>query len=265
MNVLIIGAGYVGRAAAKAWRAHGHFVTLTTRRLERAAELSQEADRVVVIESGNFKAALENQQIVLLCMAPGHPSSDADYEKTYLETAKAVLRDQDKSCEQIIYTSSTSVYGEHGGAIVDEETPLRPESHREQILVETEKKLLGAPCKVCILRLGEIVGPGRQIVDRLRSLNGRPLAGTGANICNISPIVEIVQALLVASEQGWQGVYNICSDQHPTRRELYEKLCVEAQIPPVSWDATRTSPHAGNKCVSSEKYLKKRKVSTFCS
>lgn len=253
MKILIIGSGYVGRAAAKAWTAQGHFVTLTTRSRERVAELELEADRVVVIEAGNLKTALENQQIVLLCVAP----SDSDYEKTYLGTARALLRDLDTSCEQIIYTSSTSVYGEHGGAVVDETTPLKAETGREKILVETEKSLLAAPCKVCIFRLGEIVGPGRQIVDRLRSLNGSPLAGTGANICNISPLEEIVKALMLASEQSWQGVYNVCSDQHPTRRELYDKLCEEAGLKAVAWDATRTSPHAGNKCVSSEKYLRK--------
>jgi nucleoside-diphosphate-sugar epimerase len=254
-KIAIIGSGYVGRAAAKALRGRGHFVTLTTRSPDRAKQISEEADRVVLIQSGQFAEALQGQQIILLTVAPDSPASDQAYEETYLGCAKALLSDLDPNCEQILYTSSSSVYGEQGGALVDESTPLKPETFREKILIETEKLIQTAPCKFCIVRLGEIIGPGRMILDRLKALNGRSLAGTGANICNLSPIEEIVTALVTAIEHCWKGIYNVCSDQHLPRRELYDQLCKEAGLPPPRWDASRSTPHAGNKTVSSAKYL----------
>lgn len=250
-KIIIIGCGYVGKAAAQIWKSRVHALTLTTRSPERVAELSPYADRVLVIQPRQFQEALQGQEIALLSVAP---DSALDDESTYLGSAHALIRDRDTTLEQILYTSSSSVYGEHGGALVDESTPLRPVTKREQILVETERVLQTAPCKVCILRLGEIVGPGRRIVDRLQGLQGRPLAGTGENITNLSPIEEIITALDLAVERKWEGIYNICSDLHIPRRELYERLCKEEGLPPVAWDPSRLSPHAGNKTVSNAKF-----------
>lgn len=251
MKILIIGAGYVGKAAAEVWRAQGHMITLTTRFPKRIAELAPFAHQVILME--RLSEALLGQEVVLLSVAPDS-SDESAYEQTYLGTAKALLQNLDRATRQILYTSSSSVYGEHGGAIVDESTQLKPSSRREAILIETENLLLQAPCKVCILRLGEIIGPGRQIADRLRALNGRPLAGTGESITNLSPIEEILAALGTAVEREWEGIYNICSDLHLTRRTLYEQLCREEGLPPVVWDASRLSPHAGNKTVSNDKF-----------
>lgn len=251
MKILIIGAGYVGKAAASAWKAQGHTLTLTTRFSTRMAELAPFAHRVILIE--HLPEALLGQDIVLLSVAPDS-TEESDYEQTYLGTAKALLQHLDASTRQILYTSSSSVYGEHGGALVDESTVLKPISRKETILIETENLLQMASCKVCILRLGEIIGPGRRIVDRLHALNGRTLAGTGENITNLSPIEEIVKALTAAVAGEWEGIYNICNDLHIPRRMLYNQICQEEGIPPVSWDASRLSPHSGNKTVSNAKY-----------
>lgn len=256
MKILIIGAGYVGKAAAEHWKSEGHTLTLTTRFPNRIAELAPFTHRVMLME--HLSEALRGQDIVLLSVAPDS-SEESAYEQTYLGTAKALLQHLDPATRQIIYTSSSSVYGEHGGALVDETTLLKPASRREAILVETEQLLQQAPCKVCILRLGEIIGPGRRIADRLQALHGRPLAGTGENITNLSPIDEIVQALAEAVNSGWEGVYNICSDLHIPRNTFYKQICQEEGIPQVIWDASRASLHPGNKTVSNAKY--KRQIS----
>lgn len=249
-NIAIIGAGYVGKAAAEIWKAEGHIITLTTRSKERVLELSPFANRVVIITPGQFEDALQGQDIVLLSVAPDRQDED---EATYLGSAKALLKDLNPKTQQILYTSSTSVYGEHGGALVDETSPCKPQTKREKILFETEQLLLKAPCKVCILRLGEIVGPGRMIVDRLRALRG-PLPGTGEAITNISPLEIIVRALSLAVHEQWEGIYNVCNDLHISRRELYDNLCREYGLPTVQWDPTKISLHAGNKKVSNQKY-----------
>lgn len=240
MRVAIIGCGYLGKAAAKAWSHHD--LTLFTRSEARLKELSP-FGRVVF----SIKEALQGQRAVLLSVAPDSPDK---YAETYLGCARAVL---EHSVPQIIYTSSSSVYGDHGGAIVDEESPLKPTSEREKILVETEKLLQTASCKVCIFRLGEIIGPGRQILDRLRS----PMPGTGESLCNLSPIEEIVTALNYALEEGWEGIFNICNDLHIPRRELYEQLHQKAGLPPLIWDRTKTAPHVGNKVMSNNKFKRK--------
>ena len=112
MKIAIIGCGYVGKAAAQAWQAQGDDVTLITRSQSRIKELSALTNNVKVVEPRQFKEAIRGQEAILLSVAPDRPDQ---YVETYLGSAAALLRDLDESTSQILYTSSSSVYGEQGG------------------------------------------------------------------------------------------------------------------------------------------------------
>lgn len=253
MNLLIIGCGYVGKAVAAHARSAGYVVTVTTRSAHKAEELQQFADHVVVLENNNLAKALQNQHAVLLCVAPDNHSS---YETTYLQTAKALIEGVGPSTRQILYTGSTSVYGDHNGAVVDEQTMAKPENENTGILLETENFLLKAATphlNICILRLGEIIGPGRMIVDRLRRLNSTPLPGNGQGATNLSPLEDIVRGIDFALNKKLNGLFNLCNDVHISRKELYDQICLKEGLPKVQWDPSRKSMHAGNKIVSNAK------------
>ena len=67
--------------------------------------------------------------------------------------------------QAIVYLSTVGVYGDHGGAWVDETTPAAPvsERSRERLAAEQEWTALGARAgkAVAILRLSGIYGPGQ--------------------------------------------------------------------------------------------------------
>jgi len=74
------------------------------------------------------------------------------------------------SVRQLIYTGSYAVYGDREGAWVDEASPVAPPTRMVKILCETEQVLLSASSddmSVCILRLGGIYGPRRELVKYL--------------------------------------------------------------------------------------------------
>jgi nucleoside-diphosphate-sugar epimerase len=146
------------------------------------------------------------------------------------------------------------VYGDHQGAVVDETTVPIPMNDNGRILLETENVFLAAPCKAAVFRLGEIIGPGRQIVDRLRKLQGRPLRGNGQNYMNLIQLDDIVRALDFGLREGLQGIYNLCSDEHERRCDYYRKVCEANNLPPIVWD-NQPNFHTGNKIVSNEKLL----------
>ena len=259
MNVTIIGCGYVGKAVAKRWKTAGHCVSVTTRNPERVAELNEIADHVILLQGRELSAILSeqlvDQHVVLLCVAADNASQ---YESTYLHTAQALVKavNSAPALKQIIYTSSTSVYGEHCGEWVDENTQLAPSNANTKILVTTEQTLLDLQAetrRVCIFRLGEIIGPGREIADRLRRMSGQSLPGTGENYTNLSELKDIVEAIDFAVSHQLGGVFNLCGDLHITRKELYQQLCEKHGLSPVSWNTSVASIHGGNKRVSSQK------------
>lgn len=258
MKIAIIGCGYVGSALASKLKNDGHEITVTTRSELKVPFLKTISNHVTILQGNDkkaLKALLEQQDAVILSLAA---DSQEAYETTYLETAKAISQviEDCQKVSQIIYTGSTSVYGDHQGATVDEKTAVTSIHSTGKILIQTEDVLLQLSSKkrnVCIFRLGEIYGPGRQIADRLRHLNGKTLPGTGKSITNLISLDDIVKAITFALNDHLNGIYNLCGDVHLTRKDFYDQLCAQEQLPAVLWDATKTSIHSGNKLVSNAK------------
>lgn len=253
MKIVIIGCGYVGKAVAKFWKNEGHVLTASTRFPAKITEIQPYVHDVKVLTSFNIAEILQDQDVALLSMAPDPHS---DYESTYLKTAESVVSHLPLSLKQILYTSSTSVYGEHEGREVNEDTPPRPNNPNGNILLQTEEILMQAASSrlhVCILRLGEIIGPGRTLHERLQRLAGKSMPGTGENMTNFSPLNDIVSGLNFAMTHSLNGIYNLCNDVHLRRRELYNRICEEEALPEIQWNPSQQNPHAGNKIVNSQK------------
>lgn len=258
MKIGIIGCGYVGSAAARFWREKGHQISVTTRQANRIHELQQFAQQVVDLNQTSLSDFISNQEVILISVAPDRGSN---YFSTYLQTAIQVFEAavQAQTLCQILYTSSTSVYGDYGGEWVNEETPLKNINENIQILMRTEEILLkcsSEKLKVCVLRLGEIYGPGREIEKRLRRMQHDFFPGTGNAYTNLIHLEDIVSALDFSCSRALNGVYNLCNDFHITRRQFYEELCRKENLPNVTWDPSRISMHQGNKRVSNEKIKK---------
>lgn len=256
MKIGIIGCGYVGQAVASRWIDKGHIVSATTRKPIRLAALEHLALHPFLIQNGNLKPFIESQEAILISLAPNKTTDD--YTATYLKTTQQIVQalDSSPSLKQILYTSSTSVYGDQQGAWTDETAPLNFFNGQARILYETEQLLLQQDSEhlsVCILRLGEIYGPRREISARLHRMQGHPFPGTGANYTNLIHLEDIVEALDFALNHNLRGIYNLCNDLHISRRQLYAALCEQEKLAPIQWDPLIQSQHGGNKRVSNQK------------
>ena len=88
---------------------------------------------------------------------------------THLMTALA-----DAPLRRVLFVSSSAVYGEHGDAWVDEQTPPAPPGFNGRVLLEAEGWLAAQRMPTVILRLAGIYGPGRmQLVERIRAGEAR--------------------------------------------------------------------------------------------
>ncbi len=257
-SALIIGCGYVGVALAHLLHAHGVDVTATTKRSDRLAEVRHAATKAVLWQSDDLQGLitlLQGKNCVIVTVAAHGPD---DYVSTYLKTAQTLklALESAPSVTQVIYTSSTSVYGERQGQWVNEEDSTSPTNPQTTTLVETEQVMLSLQTpnrNVCILRLGEIVGPSRSLPDRIGQRLGMPFPGTGQNYTNLIHRDDVVDAMVFAADSRLSGLYNLCNDLHITRKELYDIICDTLDWPMVSWDDTQKSLHGGNKRVSCDK------------
>lgn len=118
---------------------------------------------------------------------------------------------------RIAYLSTVGVYGDHGGAWVDETTLCRPVSLRSlaRVAAEAGWRALGerAGIPVDVLRLSGIYGPGRNALLNLREGRAHRIVKPGQvfNRVHVADIAGATAALLARDGPG--GLWNVTDDE----------------------------------------------------
>ena len=248
-NIAILGCGYVGSALADYWQDRGHCITGTTTSRERVASLSAAISKVVLMKGDDataLQSLLQGQDTLVVSVAPTgfQEDEEATYEATYLTTAKnlAKVLKQAPNLTQIVYLSSCSVYGDRQGDWVDETSSVSLLERKSQVLYEAEKIILQAANehqKVCVLRLGGIYGPGRELVSMFGGLAGMTMPGKGDRFINWVHRDDIIGAIDFIRLNELGGIYNLVDDSHLTVKEQVKLVCSDYNLPPVNWDSSK--------------------------
>lgn len=244
-QIFIFGAGYSGKAFA---RANKDAVAIlgTTRSEEKFASLRQagiaplQFDGTLTDEIG---AALEKTTHLVISVAPEEAGDPV------LNAARAAIAGM-PALEWIAYLSTVGVYGDYGGAWVNEKTTCRPVSKRSVMRVEAEQAWLklgeeiGRP--VAILRLSGIYGPGRNALVNLESGTARRLVKPG-QVFNRIHCDDIAGALwqLVGSNKG--GIFNVTDDDPAPPQDVvaYAASLMGVEPPPeIPFETAQLSPMA---------------------
>lgn len=103
-------------------------------------------------------------------------SPPVDTNDLGLKLYKDVIINQTPHLRWLGYLSATSVYGDHKGGLVTEETPCTPQSDRGQQRLKIERKwqqiALQYNLPLHIFRLSGIYGKGRSTINDVKSGNG---------------------------------------------------------------------------------------------
>lgn len=241
-RLVVFGAGYIGGAVARAAVDRGIEVTALTRNPERAAELDTDGIRTVVADLASetwLNEIAPSPDFVLNCVSSGGGGLDG-YRHSYVDgTARIAAWTRRGLVGTLVYTSSTSVYPQGGGAEVDESAPTEPASERAAVLLEAERlSAAGNSNRAFILRLAGIYGPGRHmILDTLQQ--GTPLPGSGTHRLNLAHRDDIVAAILAcfaAPPAVAGGIFNVADDHPAPRAEVAAWLASKLGLPPPSFD-----------------------------
>jgi dTDP-4-dehydrorhamnose reductase len=121
-----------------------------------------------------------------------------------------------KHLRSVVYLSTVGVYGDHGGAWVDEQTPPKPDAarSRERLAAEGAWHELGARhgIAVAILRLAGIYGPGQNALVQIARGSARRIVKSG-QIFNRIHVGDIAQAIDAAFARTASGIFNVADDE----------------------------------------------------
>ena len=128
------------------------------------------------------------------------------------------------------YFSSTSVYGNHLGKWVDENTKLRPRSFRGKLRQKSEIQHLKLfklhKIPIHIFRLPGIYGPGRSIFERLQLKKKVQIVKKGHFFSRIH-VEDIANAIRKSMKKITPGeIFNICDDM-PSESDTIVKYAVK--------------------------------------
>ena len=224
-KVAIIGLGWLGMPLALALMGRGYDVvgSKTTPDGVEAARMSGiecyqlELTPELVCDPDDLESLLRVDALVVTLPARRTVEGSENYfnaVRMLVDSAMAF------GVPRVIFTSSTSVYGETAGTL-REESPLRPVSPSGRVLAELERWLHELPnTSVDILRLAGLVGvdrhPGRFPAGKL------DVKGARGNLVHQDDVIAAIQLLLKLPKGG--HVYNLCAPRHPAKREFYPAL-----------------------------------------
>lgn len=167
-------------------------------------------------------------------------SRDLPVAAFYKEQVRAVVRFVEKSSIRfVIFASSTAVYPEHQPAAVEDER-LVPDHERGQVLLGTEDLLRkNIHFDTTILRFAGLYGGQRKIGGFLSGKTGLADGDKPVNLVHLEDCIRIVCQIIQKDIR--KEIFNICSDEHPTRRQLYVAAAQRQGLPVPEFSSAVTT------------------------
>lgn len=232
-KVAIVGLGWLGMPlamslSARGWQVTGSKTTLDGVDAARMCGIDSyqlQLTPELVCDSDDLDALLDADALVITLPARRTGEGDDFYLQAVQEIVDSALA---HNIPRIIFTSSTSVYGETEGS-VKETSPLEPVTASGRVLKELETWLHDLPStSVDILRLAGLVGPerhpGRFLAGKTDVANG----AHGVNLVHLEDVISAITLLLQAPKGG--HIYNLCAPAHPTRAEFYSLMARQMNL-----------------------------------
>lgn len=254
--LVILGCGYIGAAVAREALSHGREVHALVRSASSAEKLRALGLTSVVTgdiagDEWHARLPVRGAQAVF-SVSTGGGDLDA-YRHTYLAGMDSALRWASAGLDTLVYTSSTGVYLQSNGAIVDESAPGGGDA-KSDLLVATENRLMHAPELAplgrFVLRFGGLYGPGRHyLLDKLRR-GETVIEGPGdfrINSLHRDDAVSAVFAAIDAPRGNPGGIYNVTDGNPATKADIVRHLAEELGVPCPRFDAATLSGRAARR------------------
>lgn len=237
MKISILGCGWLGEPLAEQLVRAGHEVKGSTTTPEKLVRLKAKGidPHLIHLEPGEDVSryvGFFESDVLFLNIPPGRRDPDVAYRFT--ERVRLVLGlIRSGGTKHVIFASSTSVYPDLN-RVVHEEDAGGADSASGQALFDAERALQADNhFTTTVVRFAGLYGydrrPGRFMAGR------RDVPGGDApvNLIHRDDAIRIVSLLM---ERGvWNGVFNACSDAHPSRRVFYTRAAREQGFTPPTF------------------------------
>ena len=212
MRVFFFGLGYCARRLIQ--REPWIEPSGTARSAETVAVLRREGIEAYRFDGAEAEPGLEQalgEAEAIVVSIPPREGAGATLERFGPTIAAS------RALRRVAYYSTIGVYGDHGGAWVDETSATRTRTARGLARLEDEARWTAAArargAEADILRLAGIYGPGRNALVNLRGGEARQIVKPGQvfNRAHVDDIAEISRLVLTRDLKG--QIWNVADDE----------------------------------------------------
>jgi len=250
----ILGCGWLGLPVAKQLIESGYKVKGSTTRQERVVELESAGVKAYVLKA---EQGLWNEEslkdflssdVLIIAIPPGTKKNPESTHAIEITHVLQYIQQQSISIQKIIYISSTSVY-KNKNRLVFESDIQDVEDAENKILAQAEKAIQKCGIKQrIVLRMGGLTGYDRMLA---RFFAGKAdLKGWNEPVNLVHRDDAVGSILFVLEKEIEEEVLNVCSPEHPSRKDFYTALCANKGLQQPLFDINTL---ADWKEVSSEK------------
>ena len=182
MHILIAGCGDVGNVLAVSLLHDGHVVYGLKRDISSLPQGVQpiQADLLKPETLSNLPADIDR----LVFMPTPARRDQAAYQAIFLQGWKNVWGKLKQTPVRSLLVSSTAVFGEAGGGILDEDSVPNPTGFNGKILLEMEQLAARSTENLVVARISGIYGPGRERLISLSTSKGLEIQKTPPQFTN---------------------------------------------------------------------------------
>jgi len=230
LKIAVLGCGYVGAEFARQARSAGHDVLGVVRSEASRDKLRAEgiAAEAFDLYAGDWALLPRSFDAVVYAASTGGGGPEA-YALAYDTGVKRALAwAREVGAQAFVFTSSTGVYRQDDGRIVDEESVVGGAPTADAILGGERAVLASGFAKARVLRFGGLYGPGRHhLVDQLRR-GEHVIGGRVDHYINYLHRDDAASSILAAVVGGPAGarVYNV-GDGKPVTKEALARWIAE--------------------------------------
>jgi nucleoside-diphosphate-sugar epimerase len=235
MRVAILGCGYVGLELCRQLVDAGQDVLGVRRSDAGLAAIEDAGGTPVAADVTDAEALVAVPDVDALVFAASSGGRDAAAARQVyvegLETAIEHFAARTDSPDRLVYTSSTGVYGDHGGDWVDETTPIEPTTEKTRVLATAETVAVEEAGQRgldgTVVRLAGLYGPDRYRIERY--LTG-PVTEGYLNMVHRDDAAGVVRHAL--GEDAARGEVVLGVDDEPVHRWAFaDWLADECGVP----------------------------------
>ena len=225
-TILIIASGFIGLPLAIRLLEEGFIVTISTTQSDKRTDLEKLGIIAIKFNSNeddDYLQFINFSYDYIVYALPPSVCKKYTYNSVLQKITSLLAK-----CENIVFTSSISVYRNNGNLHNEMSTDL---TINKTPVLETEKFIIEKYYRHYIFRLAGLIGENRHPKFFFKSAMIENSNQVVNLVCG-SDVVEIITLSITKNIPF--GIYNVCSPEHPTKIEYYKNQIMK----PIFIDGT---------------------------